>query len=215
MIQRIATISTNFDRKFYIVWPLYNWGNCLTELIPDINRVRNLGVFSGSYAHQTPTRLNNNVNTPLPVINLRIGSFITGRFVDIFGLANFIRTSLLPNYYVICGVPRNWFVPVPNGPWDRFVIDMVRNVCDMIQPWAVGQIREVFIDQSLLLESGFDFAREMGTAYQPVLYPGFARSHTGGNNNPRNNNPRLHGDFLWNQFANLRMTGIRSAMIYS
>lgn len=45
----------------------------------------------------------------------------------------------------------------------------------------------------------------------PVLWPGFAWSNWNGG--PRNVIPRLHGDFMWQQFVNLRQLGIKNAFV--
>ena len=62
-----------------------------------------------------------------------------------------------------------------------------------------------------LLAGDFAYCRARGIDYQPVVFPGSAWSNW--HSAPHNDTPRLHGDFLWEQFANLRSLGIPSAYV--
>lgn len=200
MIRKIRTVSAKFDLRFYITWNLSDWTNYETELDTDVNRVSGLGVFSHPYAHQR-----SNDNSLKPVIGLQV--------IDItkaLGILKIIKNSLKPAYYVICGVPKLWL------RWNSTYEGKLADACDMIQSWPVGELLDIghvvryqFED----LGPGFEFVRSHNTAYQAVLFPGFAISNN--QTGARNKIPRLHGDFLWSQFANLRAIGIRSAMVYS
>ncbi|XP_054162927.1 uncharacterized protein LOC128960816 [Oppia nitens] len=83
----------------------------------------------------------------------------------------------------------------------------------MLQPWAVGSMSSVKGAQLYqpVLKADHEFLVQHNIDYQPVLYPGFAWSNW--HNTTRNAQPRLHGDFMWQQFVNLRQLAIPSAYV--
>lgn len=114
-------------------------------------------------------------------------------------------------YYVIGGVPTHWRECVIDSKPD--FLDAYR-AFDMISPWFVGRFGGLAGADEYLEKQwkpDFDATRELGVDYMPVIWPGFAWWNLHGG--PRNQIPRLHGDFMWRQAYNLRSIGIDTAYI--
>ncbi|MBB6730212.1 carbohydrate-binding protein [Cohnella sp. CBP 2801] len=113
--------------------------------------------------------------------------------------------------YVIGGVPTYWRTGV-NDSKSGF-LDVYKSL-DMISPWFVGRFGQLSGADNFsttVWQPDFAFAQQNGIAYQPVLWPGFAWSNmTGG---PRNQIPRLHGDFMWRQAYDMKNIGIGTGYI--
>jgi hypothetical protein len=114
-------------------------------------------------------------------------------------------------FYVIGGIPTNWRECVIDSKPD---FQDVYQSLDMISPWFVGRFSGLSgADEYLDKQWKQDFAQtqSLGIDYMPVIWPGFAwwNLHSG----PRNQIPRLHGDFLWRQAYNLKSIGIDTAYI--
>lgn len=114
-------------------------------------------------------------------------------------------------YYVIGGVPTYW----RTGDRDsRPGFEMVYRAFDMLSPWTVGRYVDIpsvndFYTRMLVPDK--NYCDNYGIDYQPVLFPGFAWSNWNGG--PRNQIPRLQGDFFWRQAYNIRRAGINSAYV--
>lgn len=113
--------------------------------------------------------------------------------------------------YVIGGVPTYWRTSDHDSK-PGFL--PVYNAFDMLSPWSVGRFSgkagaDDYKKNVLLGDAAYCQTHKI--AFQPVVFPGFAWSNWNGGQ--RNAIPRLHGDFLWQQFANLRSMSIRSAYV--
>jgi hypothetical protein len=130
--------------------------------------------------------------------------------------------------YVIGGVPTYWrdcnnahpFSPDPNALNDsKTGFQNVYKTFNMIQPWFVGRIRGITGTWSCdnyktyILGPDRDYCKTNGMDYAPVMFPGFAWYNMSNGSGPKNEIPRTHGDFMWNQAYNVRTLGIPSAYI--
>src|SRR5690606_6128439 len=79
--------------------------------------------------------------------------------------------------------------------------------------WTVGAFKDVSgVDRyAEKMEADKAYLDANGQDYLPVVFPGFAWSNWNGG--PVNEIPRMHGDFLWRQFANIRDKGITQAFV--
>lgn len=111
--------------------------------------------------------------------------------------------------YVIGGVPKQW--RTGNGDSLPNYMDVYTSF-HMLQPWIVGSFSGVVgaRNQQSTLQADFEYLTARGIDYQPVVFPGFSWSNW--NTGARNVIPRLHGDFMWQQFVNLRQLGIKNVM---
>ena len=110
--------------------------------------------------------------------------------------------------YVIGGVGRNFRTDAPYAKAFK--------ACDMLSPWNVGTYKnrdgaDDHRDHTMIPDVAF--CKANGIDYQPVVFPGFAWSNWQKPPAPRNDFPRQHGDFLWEQFVNVRQAGVPSAYV--
>jgi len=197
--KNVMKAAENHNRKFYIMWDVTDWKDYFTTLPEDLdNNLKPLGLFnSRAYAHQ-------NGKPVLCVWGLGFGD--GSRPQDTQGMIKVIDTLKNQGFYVIGGVPRDW------RNLNKYT--EVFQHLNMLQPWTVGSMgnpNDVKNYQSVL-KPDHDWLNQHNIDYQPVLYAGsgWSNSHPGAK---RNDCPRLHGDFLWQGFVNLRELGIKSAYI--
>lgn len=190
-------------RKFYIMYDVSGWKNFSDAIKKDwADTIVNAQRFPSSRAY---ARQNGK-----PVVCIW-GFGFTDRPGDAAQCLDVIQWFKSQGCYVIGGVPASW----RDGNRDSKAgfLD-VYTAFDMIQPWTVGRFRGVNGADGYkrsFLEPDAAFCHAHQIDYQPVVFPGFAWSNWNGG--PRNAIPRLHGDFLWRQFANLRASGIGSAYV--
>lgn len=196
--EKVMRNAEKFNRKFYIMWDISGWSNFVTELVDDYNN--NIVNFTKSpaYARQN--------GRPVVCVWGMGFSDRPGDRNQSLQVINFLKTGGL---YVIGGVPKNW----RTGQFSKSGFIGVYTAFHMVSPWSVGSF--VGIDQAkneqTILSADQIYCNEHNIDYQPVLYPGFAWSNWKGG--ARNVIPRLHGDFMWQQFVNLRQVGIKNAYV--
>ncbi|MFN2396972.1 MAG: CBM35 domain-containing protein, partial [Bacteroidales bacterium] len=96
--------------------------------------------------------------------------------------------------YVIVGAEKNWR-DTPN----------VRAACEnanMISPWHVGTFSLTGVTSwGDKIAADMIHCKNLGIDYMPVLWPGFSWANwKEGYENRKNHHPRMHGDFMWDQF---------------
>jgi hypothetical protein len=190
-------------RKFYLMYDISGWTKFQPEIKADwANVVVREKRFTASpaYAKQNGK----------PVVCLW-GCGFTDRPGDAGQCLDVIHWFQNQGCYVIGGVPASWRDSNNDSKADFLGI---YTAFDMLQPWTVGRFSGLGGADEYkknFLTNDYAYCRAHKIDYQPVVFPGFAWSNWNGG--PRNEIPRLHGDFLWRQFANLRSLGIRSAYV--
>lgn len=114
-------------------------------------------------------------------------------------------------YYVVGGVPTNWRTCSGDS---KPGYQQVYEAYDMVSPWTPGRFKtdsEVDAYKTNYLEPDKARLDQLGIAYQPVMFPGFAWSNWNGG--PPNDFPRRQGWFLWRQFRNIESLGVRSVYV--
>lgn len=108
----------------------------------------------------------------------------------------------------------NWFkaqgcyvIGAPLQGWRGATDKSAYNACDMIMPWMVGKTTNF---QSWFTDD-VAYCNARGIDYQADIYPGTAFYNTNGQ--PKNKIPRMHGDFMWSQFAAAKNSGVNSVYI--
>ncbi|CAG2169379.1 unnamed protein product, partial [Oppiella nova] len=184
------------DRKFYIMWDISGWTNFSTELIEDYdNNIKRL-VSSKAYAHQNGK----------PVVCIW-GLGVSGRPNDTVGATALIAHLKKEGLYIAGGVGRQWRT-------DTTAFKDVYTKLDMLQPWAVGRMRNIkeAEDYKKTLEADHSLLTQHKIDFQPVLFPGFTWANWQ-DKAVRNQIPREHGDFMWRQFVNVRELDIPSCYV--
>ncbi|SFB55892.1 Carbohydrate binding module (family 6) [Cohnella sp. OV330] len=204
---KVKNAAETYNRKFYVMYDITgmdasNWLNAVKHDWTT-NVVNNMHLTtSNAYAKQ---------NGKVVVCIWGIG------FTDRPGTAaehqNLINWFKAQNVYVIGGVPTYWRTGNNDSKPDFM---SVYESLDMLSPWFVGRFGRnglADVDSYSANQYGPDFTytQQRNIAYQPVIWPGSAWSNmTGG---PRNENPRLHGDFMWQQAYRMKQWGINTGYI--
>lgn len=144
-----------------------------------------------------------------PVVALW-GLGFAGRPLSLVATLEIINWFKGKGYFVIGGVPTYW----RDGDRDAAPgFELAYLAMDMISPWTVGRFENIadadIYKERLRNDKRYCDANDM--LYQPVMFPGFAWSNWNGG--PRNQIPRVRGDFLWRQAFNIRSQGINSAYL--
>jgi hypothetical protein len=114
--------------------------------------------------------------------------------------------------YVIGGVPAYWRTCENDS---KLGFENVYKSLDMISPWFVGRFgtpEDADYFKVIIWKPDLDYCKKYGIAYQPTINPGFAWSNMNPGK-PRNEAPRLHGDFMWRQAYDMRSVGINTGYI--
>jgi hypothetical protein len=189
-------------RKFYIMYDVSGWTNFQSEIKSDwTNTIVNTLKLTSSSAYAK--------HDGKPVVSIW-GLGFTSRPGDAAQSLDVIIWFQAQGYYVIGGVPFSWRSSSGDS---KPGFSKVYAKFDMISPWTVGRFGDIAgVDNwKQKLKDDWKTCRERGQDYQPVTFPGFAWSNWNGG--ARNQIPRLHGDFMWRQFASIRSVGIPSAYV--
>ncbi|MBB6729539.1 glycoside hydrolase family 71/99-like protein [Cohnella zeiphila] len=202
---KVKEAAEDYGRKFYVMYDTSglrseNWVRAVQHDWTE-NVLRRMSLpSSGAYARQ---------DGKIVVCVWGIG--FTDRPGTAEQAAELIRWFREQGAYVIGGVPTHWRTSeLDSKPGFLNVYKML----DMISPWFVGRFGDEEGADRFKTERwqpDFEFARQLGIAYQPVLWPGFAWSHL--MSGPRNQIPRKHGDLMWRQAYHLKSIGIDTGYI--
>ncbi|MDB6018810.1 MAG: Xylosidase/arabinosidase [Pedosphaera sp.] len=194
---RVRNSAQAYGRKFYIMYDISGWTAFQTEMktdwTNDIIGALNL-TASSAYAKQDGK----------PVVCVW-GVGVSGRPGNVTSWTDVVNFFKDQGCYVIVGGPRDWRTQTTNLP--------AYNAANMVMPWATGSFNGVSGADSYASTIAADFAycNSHGMDYQAEAFPGFAWSNWNGG--ARNLIPRLHGDFMWEQFANIRNQGVPSVYV--
>lgn len=197
MARKVRAAAEASGRKFYLMYDLSGWRDFSTAIKADWAEV----IVEKLALTTSPAYARENGKPVVCVWGIGFPDR-PGNAAEWLDVVKWFRAR---GCYVIGGVTIDW----------RKQTDLatVFDACDMISPWTVGAYRwpvEVAAHKKREAED-LVYLERRGIAYQPVLFPGFAWSNWNGGD--RNAFPRRHGDFLWQQFTNLRELGIKTAYI--
>jgi hypothetical protein len=182
--------APKYGVKYYISYDISGWTTFDKDIPNDWTNVikGNLKMIdSSNYAHQN--------GKPVVEIWGVSASNNSSTVAQSTSLLNWFQSQ---GVYVILGVPHEW---LSNTEWYP-----VYNMANMIQPWMIGVIGSVGDSDNWKNEWVNDLAytNANGLDFQVSILPGDDSAAT-----PQ----RLHGDFMWEQFANATSAGVKSAFI--
>ncbi|WP_206424246.1 carbohydrate-binding protein [Cohnella candidum] len=203
---KVKNAAETYNRKFYVMYDItgMNAGSWVSAIKNDWtnNIVNSMQLTSSSaYAKQ---------NGKTVVCIWGIG--FTDRPGTAAEAADLIGWFKNQGIYVIGGVPTYW-LDGKNDSKTGFL--EIYKSFDMISPWLVGRFGGLDGADSFktnLLQPDFTFCQQNNIAYQPVLWPGFSWANLNPGS-PRNQIPRLHGDFMWRQAYNIKSLGISTGYV--
>ncbi|TVY01178.1 carbohydrate-binding protein [Cohnella terricola] len=202
---KVKNAAEAYDRKFYVMYDITgmnasNWAKAVKhDWTTNVVNAMHL-TSSSAYAKQ---------NGKLVVCIWGIG--FTDRPGTAAEHADLISWFKNQGIYVIGGVPTYWRTGNNDSkPGFQSVYDSL----DMLSPWFVGRFGKLADADSFKTNQwapDFAYTQQRNIAYQPVIWPGFAWSNmTGG---PKNEIPRVHGDFMWRQAYNMKTLGISTGYV--
>ncbi len=206
---KVKNAAETYGRKFYVMYditgmPDSTWN---TDIQSDwtTNVIGSMNLTSSSaYAKQDGK----------PVVCIWGIGFTDrpGNYNQCLSLINWFKNQ---GYYVIGGVPFYW----RTGNQDsRSGFENVYKALDMISPWSVARYGTIsgVDDKVSQWQADLTYCQQNGMDYQPVMWPGSAWSNLQkhqGNVAPKNENPRLHGDFMWKQAYELKRLGVNTGYV--
>lgn len=203
---KVKNAAETYARKFYVMYDITGLNSDWVAAIKSDwsnNVVNKLQLtYSNAYARQ---------DGKIVVCIWGLGFTHTpGTAAETLELINWFKNQ---NIYVIGGVPTYWRTGAANSDAKPGFIDAFRAL-NMISPWLVGRFDINGIDhfRNNVFPADVTFAQQNNLVYQPVLFPGFAWSNMYPNN-PRNQIPRVHGDFMWKQAYTMKSLGVNTAYI--
>jgi hypothetical protein len=196
MAVKVMNAAQITGRKFYIMYDTSGWG------------------LRGLKEDWTNTVINTLHLTSSPAYAKQNGKPV----VCIYGMG-YVRWPATPDAaleminwfkaqgcYVIGSVPGQW----RKGTGDsRPDFTNVYSAFDMLSAWGVG--RRMDLAYTSWIEGDRDFCVAHNIDYQPCIFPG--TSFHNSNGSPKNLIPRLHGDFMWFEFATLRSLDVKTVYI--
>lgn len=192
---KVKNAAQTYGRKFYIMYDISSWTSFQTAIKTDWTNtiVGTLALTNSSaYAKQNGK----------PVVCVW-GIGVDGRPGNNTSWLDVVNYFKNKNCYVIIGTKKTWATNTIS----------VYAAANMISPWSVGTFNNIAgaNTYATLMQSDKNLCNGRGQDYQPVIWPGFAWSNWNGG--PTNQIPRLHGDFMWRQFYNVRSKGITNMYV--
>lgn len=193
VIEKSKKAAEKYKVKFFIMYDISGWTKFKDEIKSDWKDFMKTHTSSPSYAKQN--------NKPVVCI---WGIGVSGRPGDPNTWKETIEWFKNEGYYVIIGTPNNWRSQTANM--------VAYQSADMVSPWSVGSYNYTNADAyTTVMAEDRQALLKNGQDYLPVVFPGFAWSNW--KDNPKNQIPRLHGDFLWRQFVNVRKSNSKSVYV--
>jgi hypothetical protein len=199
MAVRVKNAAQTYGRKFYIMYDASGWGNLAamqTDWTNTIVGTLNL-TASSAYAKQ-------NGKPVVCVYGLGYASHPSNA-ADALAFINWLKAQGL---YVIGSVPGQWRTGTGDA---KSTFGSVWPAFNMISAWAVGRV--VDASYTTWVTGDLAYCNANGMDYQPCAYPGTAFYNTNGNTGSKNQFKRMHGDFMWSQFAVMKNAGAVSVYI--
>ncbi|MDF2538794.1 MAG: Xylosidase/arabinosidase [Herbinix sp.] len=202
---KVKSAAENYGRKFYIMYDISGMSSNFDTILQNdwtntVSGSLNL-TSSSAYAKQDGK----------PVVCIW-GIGFTHCPGDVTQSLNLINWFKAQGCYVIGGVPTHWRLCINDS---KPGFENVYKAFHMISPWTVGRFKnltEVDNFKNNQLVPDLSYCNANGIAYQPVMVPGFAWSNWH-SDAPRNECPRLHGDFMWRQAYNIKSLGISTGYV--
>lgn len=113
---------------------------------------------------------------------------------------------------VVVGVPTYWRELGYDAVSDPELLDVLK-LADVISPWTVGRYTtpaEADKYAKNILIPDLKWCRGQSADFMPVVFPGFSWHNLKGGK--LDQIPRMHGQFLWSQFLNVKKAGV--SMVY-
>jgi hypothetical protein len=198
---KLKNACQTYGRKFYIMYDISDWDNFQTEMKIDwTNKITGTLALTNSSAYAKQN------GKPVMCIWGIASEDRPGNNTSWNDVVNFMKGK---GCYVILGV---------NKSWATNTLSIFTNG-NMISPWCVG----AYTNNAGADSYANQIATEAATCHNrnqdflPVVWPGFSwhnwKIKDDGSIPPSNQIKRMHGDFMWRQFYNVRNKNIPSVYV--
>jgi len=177
-------------RKFYIMYDISGWTTFQTDIKSDWQtRIQTKLHLTDSPAYAR--------HKGKPVVCIWGMGYLDrpGDPTSSLDVVNFFKNQ---GIYVIGGVAPDWRTAT-GTQWSKTGYGAVYDALDAISPWMIGVIGDIAGSDSVRKdrnEGDVAYCHSHGIDYQPCVLPGDLSGHQ-----------RVHGDFMWHQFANMIQIG--------
>lgn len=190
---KVKTAAEKYGRKFYIMYDVSAWMNMQTELKTDWTNKMKAYTASSAYAKQNGK----------PVVCIwGFGFNDANHPFSVSACLDVIQWFKDQGCYVIGGVPTHWREQTSDS---RSGYINVYKAFNMLSPWMVGRMSKIIDSDNFYLNTNkpdVDFCKENKIDYQPCVLPGTLGDRQ-----------RVHGDFMWRQFYNMKRAGAQAIYI--
>ncbi len=186
---KVKTAAESHNVKFYIMYDVSGWMNMQTEMKADWISKMSSYTASPAYARQNGKPVVCIWGMGLNDVNHPFSSAVCVEVINWFKAQG---------CYVIGGVRGEWRT-VNDGYTDTY------NAFDMITPWLIGKIGTMSRADSYYTEVSIGdqaYCNAHGIDYQATVLPGDLQERQ-----------RVHGDFMWKQFYNMKRLGAQGLYI--
>lgn len=115
------------------------------------------------------------------------------------------------NVSVILGVPYYWRILSKDTENNSMLHTLIKNDVDIVMPWAVGRYNsKTYASVAKEMSDDIKWCKDNKLDYVPLVFPGFSWNNLRRDSTLYNQNPRLRGDFLWQQISGAKAAGSKS-----
>ncbi|MFY0574392.1 carbohydrate-binding protein [Cystobacter fuscus] len=202
---KVKNAAEAYGRKFYVMYDIT--GMNPTNWVAAVKRDWTAQVVNAMHLNSSSAYARQNGK---PVVCIWGIGFTDrpGTAAEAMDLINWFKGQ---GMYVIGGVPTYWRTGTNDS---RAGFENVYRSLDMISPWFVGRFGGLDGADHYMAnqwQPDFNYTQQYGIAYRAVIWPGFSWANL--NAGPRNQIPRLHGDFMWRQAYDLKRVGISTGYV--
>jgi len=190
---KVRTAAEKYSRKFYIMYDVSGWTNMQSEVKSDWTNKMKKYTASTAYARQNDK----------PVVCIWGFGFSDNNHPwSSSACTDVIKWFKDQGCYVIGGVPTHW--RDQNSDSRPGFIETYK-AFDMLSPWMVGRIGKIMDTDNFYATvntADLGFCKANYIDYQPCVLPGDLQEKQ-----------RVHGDFMWRQFYNMKRLGAQGIYI--
>lgn len=192
---KVKTAAETYGRKFYIMYDVSGWTNMQSEIKTDWTNKMKAYTSSSAYAKQNGK----------PVVCIWGFGFDDSNHpwsaAVCLDVINYFKGQ---GCYVIGGVPAHWRTE-ETGSGSRPNFLSTYSAFNMLSPWMVGAIGSINDENNFYTNTNVPdqaYCNANGIDYQPCVLPGDLQERQ-----------RVHGDFMWAQFYNMKRLGAQGIYI--